>query len=61
MVKVFPKGNLYYVNFDKIKWRKDMEEVLFTCDCCEMEYEDVEMNEVGEHYICDSCVEEIGE
>jgi hypothetical protein len=36
-----------------------MEEGLFGCDCCGMEYREFEMNEVGEYYICDMCVEEV--
>ena len=32
-----------------------MENVLFKCDCCEEEYEDFEMTDVGEYHICDPC------
>ena len=34
-------------------------EAEFKCDCCEEWYEDEEMEDVGEYYICGACIEEI--
>ncbi len=36
-----------------------MENALFKCESCEKEYEDDCMNDYGEHYVCDSCHDEL--